>query len=63
MRGPAERAGLEPQLDRHVQGLSPSWAAVFLVLETIISRTRPDGSSIVVSTSRHIPIKLPGKSG
>ena len=27
-RGLAERAGLQPQLDRHVQGLSPSWAAV-----------------------------------
>jgi hypothetical protein len=35
----------------------------FLVLETIISRTRPDGSSIVVSTSRYVPIKLPSKSG
>jgi len=34
----------------------------FLVLETIISRTCPDGSSIVVSTSRHVPIKLPSKS-
>jgi hypothetical protein len=35
----------------------------FLVLETIISRARPDGSSIVVSTSRHVPIKLPSKNG
>jgi hypothetical protein len=32
----------------------------FLVLETIISCTH--GSSIVVSTSRHVPIKLPSKS-
>jgi hypothetical protein len=35
----------------------------FLILETVISRTCPDGSSIVVSTSRHVPIKLPNKSG
>jgi hypothetical protein len=35
----------------------------FLILETIISRTCPDGSSIVVSTSRHVPIKLPSKTG
>jgi hypothetical protein len=35
----------------------------FLVLETIISRIRPDGSSIIVSTSRHVPIKLPSKRG
>jgi hypothetical protein len=35
----------------------------FLVLETIISRARTDGSSIVVSTSRHVPIKLPSKNG
>jgi hypothetical protein len=30
----------------------------FLVLETIMSRPCPNGSSIVVSTSRHVPIKL-----
>ena len=35
----------------------------FLVLETLISRTYPDGSPIVVSTSRHVPIKLPSESG
>ena len=29
----------------------------FLVLETIISRTYPDGGPIVVSASRHVPIK------
>jgi hypothetical protein len=33
----------------------------FLVLETIMSRPCPNGSSIVVSTSRHVPIKLPSK--
>ncbi|MDO9061571.1 MAG: hypothetical protein Q7U92_21475 [Bradyrhizobium sp.] len=31
----------------------------FLALETIISRTYSDGSPRVVSTSRHMPIKLP----
>jgi hypothetical protein len=35
----------------------------FLLLETIISRTYPDGSAIVTSTSRHVPIELPGNSG
>jgi hypothetical protein len=35
----------------------------FLVLETIISRPCPDGSSIVVSTSRHVPIEPPSKGG
>ena len=34
----------------------------FLVLETVISRTCSDGSSRVVSTSRHIPVRLPSKS-
>jgi hypothetical protein len=33
-----------------------------LVLETIISRTYPDGGPIVVSASRHVPIKLPRAS-
>jgi hypothetical protein len=31
----------------------------FLLLETLKSRTYPDGSPRVVSTSPHIPIKLP----
>jgi hypothetical protein len=31
----------------------------FLVLETIISRAYADGSPIVVSASRHVPINLP----
>jgi hypothetical protein len=31
-----------------------------LLLEALRSRTHPDGSPIVVSTSRHVPIKLPG---
>ena len=35
----------------------------FLVLETIMSHTYRDGSPIVVSTSRHIPIKLPTGGG
>ena len=30
----------------------------FLVLETIISRIYPDGGPIVVSASRHVPVKL-----
>jgi hypothetical protein len=34
----------------------------FLVLETIISRTYPDRGPIVVSASRHVPIKLPRAS-
>jgi len=33
-----------------------------LLLETVISRTRPDGSPRIVSTSRHVPIKLPSES-
>ena len=34
-----------------------------LILETVISRTYPDGSTRIVSTSRHVPIKLPSESG
>ena len=34
----------------------------FLVLETLISRTH-DGSPVVVSTSRHVPVKLSSDSG
>ncbi|QHO71570.1 hypothetical protein ACH79_01955 [Bradyrhizobium sp. CCBAU 051011] len=30
-----------------------------LILETIKSHSNPDGSPRVVSTSRHIPVKLP----
>jgi len=30
-----------------------------LLLETIKSHSNPDGSPRVVSTSRHIPVKLP----
>jgi hypothetical protein len=30
-----------------------------LILETIKSRSYPDGSPRVVSTSRHVPVKLP----
>jgi hypothetical protein len=29
-----------------------------LFLETLKSRTRPDGSAIVISTSPHVPIKF-----
>jgi hypothetical protein len=33
----------------------------FLVLESLIKgRTYPDGSPRVVSTSPHVPVKLPG---
>lgn len=34
----------------------------FLMLETVISRTYSDGSARVVSTSRHVPVKLPSES-
>jgi hypothetical protein len=34
-----------------------------LLLETVISRSYPDGSPRIVSTSRHVPIKLPSESG
>jgi hypothetical protein len=34
-----------------------------LILETVISRTYSDGSPRIVSTSRHVPIKLPSESG
>jgi hypothetical protein len=35
----------------------------FLVLETLLgSNTQPDGSTRVVSTSPHVPIKLPEKT-
>jgi hypothetical protein len=30
-----------------------------LFLETLKSRSQPDGSTIVVSTSPHVPIKFP----
>jgi hypothetical protein len=33
----------------------------FLVLETLRSHSQPDGSTRVVSSSRHVPIKLPEK--
>lgn len=33
-----------------------------LLLETVLSRTYPDGSPRIVSTSRHVPIKLPSES-
>jgi hypothetical protein len=39
----------------------------FLVLETLRSQgypeAYPDGGPIVVSATRHVPIKLPAKSG
>jgi hypothetical protein len=33
-----------------------------LLLETLRSRTHPDGSPIVVSTSPHVPVKLPSSN-
>lgn len=33
-----------------------------LVLETLRSHTQPDGSTRVVSMSRHVPIELPEKA-
>jgi hypothetical protein len=35
----------------------------FLLLETIRSHSYPDGSPIAVSSSPHVPIKLPSSSG
>jgi hypothetical protein len=35
----------------------------FLLLETAISHAHPDGSPKVVSTSRHVPVKLPSGGG
>lgn len=35
----------------------------FLVLETLLSHTNPDGGPSVESTSLRVPIKLPRKSG
>ncbi len=34
---------------------------LFLLLETLKSRAYPDGSPRVVSTSPHVPIKLPSQ--
>lgn len=34
----------------------------FLILETLRSHGQPDGSTRVVSTSRHVPIKLPERA-
>lgn len=34
-----------------------------LLLETLRSHDHTDGSQRVVSTSRHVPIKLPSESG
>ncbi|WP_283815767.1 hypothetical protein [Bradyrhizobium lablabi] len=33
----------------------------FLLLETLKSNTHPDGSSRTVSTSPHVPVKLPSR--
>jgi hypothetical protein len=42
------------------RGVTPMLAEKFILLiETLRSRSHPDGSPIVVSTSRHVPIKLP----
>jgi hypothetical protein len=42
------------------EGDSPMLAEKFLLLlETLRSRTQPDGSVRVVSTSTHIPVQLP----
>ena len=34
----------------------------FLVLETLRSQSQPDGSTRVISTSRHVPVKLPERT-
>jgi hypothetical protein len=31
----------------------------FLLIETLRSRSHPDGSPMVISTSPHVPVKLP----
>ncbi len=37
----------------------------FLLLETLRSQVQahPDGSPVIVSTARHVPIKLPNGTG
>jgi hypothetical protein len=46
------------------QELEPMLAEkFFLLIETIRSRSYPDGGPIVVSTSPHVPIKLPSGKG
>jgi hypothetical protein len=35
----------------------------FLFLETLKSHAQPDGSTRVVSTSPHVPVKLPAGNG
>jgi hypothetical protein len=43
---------------------TPMLAEKFILLiETLRSRSHPDGSPIMVSTSRHVPIDLPAKTG
>jgi hypothetical protein len=43
---------------------TPMLAEKFILLiETLRSRSHPDGSTIVVSTSRHVPIELPATTG
>jgi hypothetical protein len=49
--------------DATISEATPMLAEKFiLLLETVISRTHPDGSPRIVSTSRHVPIKLPSES-
>jgi hypothetical protein len=58
---PASRDGTK---EAAISEATPMLAEKFiLVLETVISRTYPDGSPRIVSTSRHVPIKLPSESG
>jgi hypothetical protein len=46
------------------RGVTPMLAEKFILLiEALRSRSHPDGSPIVVSTSRHVPIKLPAGTG
>jgi hypothetical protein len=43
-----------------LEGVAPMLAEKFILLiETLRSRAHPDGSPRVVSTSPHIPVKLP----
>jgi hypothetical protein len=57
---PAETEPKEATINEATHMLAEKF---ILVLETVISRTYSDGSPRIVSTSRHVPIKLPSESG
>jgi hypothetical protein len=57
-RSRAETYPAKPNPDKAAPMLAEK---LLLLLETLKSRTYPDGSPRVVSTSPHVPIKLPGQ--